>query len=426
MTVTARRCLVFCFSLLLSCNPSPPDSTAEAQRPLLSDGEYVLRAVHSDKCVDVPRGAATDGLRLQQWHCNGSPAQRFLLRAVGGPAVSLTNVSSQRALDVAERSTADGAPVQQWGYGGGENQKFELLEAGGGAFAIRALHSGKLLAVANDGTQDGAPLVQETTAPADARFKVEKVKAPEWKLVWSDEFDGPDGSGVDPKKWNVEISGGGFGNSELQHYTDKRENLRQEKGSLLITAQSSGADAWTCWYGKCRFTSARLHTQGKFEFTHGRVEARAQVPRGNGLWPAFWMLGNDIGEVGWPKCGEIDIMENLGREPSRVYGTLHGPGYSGGGSVMTPYNHPQGWSYADDFHRFAVEWEEGVVRFYVDDVLYETRTPASLPGGTEWAFEHPFFLLLNLAVGGNWPGPPDNSLQLPAQLKIDYVRVFQR
>jgi beta-glucanase (GH16 family) len=150
------------------------------------------------------------------------------------------------------------------------------------------------------------------------------------------------------------------------------------------------------------------------------------MPRGKGLWPAFWMLGANIGQVGWPACGEIDIMENVGHEPGVNHGSMHGPGYSGATPETAIYTLPGGQSFADGFHTFAVEWEPNVVRFYVDDHLYQTRTPADLPPGTKWVYDHPFFLLLNVAVGGGWPGSPDGSTSFPQTMKVDYVRVYKR
>lgn len=246
-----------------------------------------------------------------------------------------------------------------------------------------------------------------------------------WKVVFADEFDGPDGSPIDTTKWTAETGGEGWGNAELEYYTDSTANARQEQGSLVITATTEGADQHNCWYGACQYTSARLITRGKFEFTHGRVEARIQVPRGQGIWPAFWMLGSDIGDVGWPQCGEIDVMENVGKEPSIVHGTIHGPGYSGANGLSNSHT-LEGAALADDYHLYAVEWEPEEIRFYFDDVLYGTQTSASVPAGGAWVYEHPFFLLLNVAVGGYWPGSPDGTTTFPQQMRVDYVRVSQR
>ena len=158
---------------------------------------------------------------------------------------------------------------------------------------------------------------------------------------------------------------------------------------------------------------------------YGRIEARIQIPRGQGLRPAFWMLGDNIAQVGWPDCGEIDIMENIGKEPRRVHGTVHGPGYSGVQGITGAYDLVGGANaFADDFHVFAIEWDADSIRWYVDDVRYQTFTPRNLPG--RWVYEHPFFIILNVAVGGYWPGSPDSTTVLPQTMRVDYVRVYER
>ncbi len=174
------------------------------------------------------------------------------------------------------------------------------------------------------------------------------------------------------------------------------------------------------------YTSARMHTRGKFSQRYGRFEARIRIPRGQGIWPAFWMMGIDLPQVGWPQSGEIDIVENIGRELSTVHGTIHGPGYSGAKGVSSSVTLPRGRKFADKFHVFAVEWEPGNIRFFVDRKLYRTMTPADLPPGTVWAFHRPFFLILNVAVGGDWPGNPDSSTVFPQMMQVDYVRVYRR
>jgi beta-glucanase (GH16 family) len=255
-----------------------------------------------------------------------------------------------------------------------------------------------------------------------------QVEAQTWTLVWADEFNGPAWSGIDSTKWTAETGGWGWGNNEFQYYTKHLRNASQDgNGSLVIKAvRDSFMPKYQCWYGKCRYTSARLITKDKFEQANGRFEARLKVPFGQGLWPAFWMLGNNINTVGWPSCGEIDVMENIGREPSTVYGTIHGPGYSGGNGLGGSYTLPNGQRFADDFHTFAIEWEQNVIRWYVDGILYSTKTNANLPTGATWVFDHPFFILLNVAVGGNWPGSPDNTTVFPQFMYVDYIRVYQR
>jgi beta-glucanase (GH16 family) len=240
---------------------------------------------------------------------------------------------------------------------------------------------------------------------------------PYWTLVWADEFDGPAGTPPDPTKWVFDTGAGGWGNQELETYTDARDNSRLDgNGNLVIEARQPAPS---------QYTSARLKTQGMYAVEYGKIEARMKLPAGQGIWPAFWMLGFDIPKVGWPQCGEIDIMENIGREPSMVHGTVHGPGYSGANGIGQSYSLPGNARFADDFHIFAVEWSENGVQFLVDGQLYFSVTPASLPQGTAWAFGHPFFLLLNVAVGGSWPGNPDATTVFPQQMLVDYVRVYQ-
>jgi beta-glucanase (GH16 family) len=250
------------------------------------------------------------------------------------------------------------------------------------------------------------------------------LKNGEWKLTWRDEFNGPNGSGVDPSKWVAEVGGKGWGNQELEYYTNRRENAYIHDGNLVIEARQ---EKYTGTDGASRsYTSARLKTAGKFSQAYGRFEARIKIPAGQGMWPAFWMLGDDVDKAGWPACGEIDIMENIGKEPSTIHGSIHGPGYTGSDGIEAPYNLPKKRRVADDFHIFAIEWEPNTIRFYVDDELYVTRTRSDLRPGWKWVFDHPFFLLLNVAVGGDWPGNPDATTVFPQTMLVDYVRVYQR
>ena len=248
-----------------------------------------------------------------------------------------------------------------------------------------------------------------------------------WTLVWSDEFSGPDGSAPDPSKWTYDTGGKGWGNTELECYTNRLQNAQINRGNLVITAQQENAP-FVCSDGSTNsYTSARLKTQGLFSQAYGRFEARIKVSAGQGMWPAFWMLGKDITTAGWPTCGEIDIMENIGKEPGTVHGSLHGPSTTTRTSDATSiFTLPAGQAFADDFHLFAVEWERGVVRFYVDSNLYATFTESQWPAGGTWVFDHPFFIILNVAVGGNWPGSPDSSTVFPRHLLVDYVRVYTR
>ena len=243
-----------------------------------------------------------------------------------------------------------------------------------------------------------------------------------WSLVWSDEFQQTDGSPPDPAKWVYDVGGNGWGNNELQTYTSRTNNCRVENGQLILEAR---AENFTGTDGIPRnYTSARLKTLGKASWTYGRIEGRMKVPRGQGLWPAFWTLGTNFSTIGWPACGEIDIMENIGREPATVYGTIHGPGYSGGGGIGGTFGLSSGAVFADDFHIFAVEWTTNLIRWFVDGQPYFTATPTNLPNGMQWAFTQPQFILLNVAAGGNWPGNPNGTTTFPQRLTVDYVRVY--
>jgi beta-glucanase (GH16 family) len=250
---------------------------------------------------------------------------------------------------------------------------------------------------------------------------------PGWTLVWHDEFDAPAGASFDTSRWVADTGGGGWGNDERQRYTTDPSNVAHDgAGHLVVTARPAApADASRCWYGRCRFTSARLTTQGRFATTYGRIEARLRIPRGQGIWPAFWMLGEDLPRVGWPASGEIDVMENVGREPAVVHGTVHGPGYSGAGGIGGADTLAQG-AYADAFHVYAVEWAPAEIRWFVDDRPYFRLTPDRLPAGARWVFDHPHVLLLNVAVGGRWPGEPDATTPLPQRMLVDWVRVWRR
>jgi beta-glucanase (GH16 family) len=240
---------------------------------------------------------------------------------------------------------------------------------------------------------------------------------PGWTLLWADEFTQAEGTKPDSSKWGYDTgSNNGWGNNELQFYTDRTENARIESGNLVIEARKES-------YSGKAYTSARLLTKDKVSWTYGRIEARIKIPKGRGIWPAFWMLGANIASVGWPNCGEIDIMENIGSEPSTLYGTIHGPGYSGGNPV-SENTVLLGAELGDDFHVFAIEWEENRIRWFLDGQPYFTVTPSSLPAGSNWVFNQPQFLILNVAVGGNWPGDPDGLTTFPQRMTVDYVRVY--
>jgi beta-glucanase (GH16 family) len=243
------------------------------------------------------------------------------------------------------------------------------------------------------------------------------------QLVWSDDFNGPAGSSPDPRKWSFDLGGSGWGNDELEYYTSRPSNASLDgQGQLAITARRetySGSGGVTRDY-----TSARLQTKGLFATTYGRIEASIKLPEGRGLWPAFWAVGSDIENAGWPSSGEIDMMESLGNDPFTLYGSIHGPerGNPTGYGLTAPKR--SAVSLASGFHVYGVDWSPGAVAFTFDGIPYAIRTPASLSAEQQWEFNKPFFLLLNLAVGGSWPGAPGASTQFPATMLVDWVRVY--
>ncbi len=240
----------------------------------------------------------------------------------------------------------------------------------------------------------------------------------EWRLVWQDEFEGPAGQPPDPSRWRYDI-GEDWGNAQLEYDTSRPENVSLDgAGHLAITAREES-------YQGRDYTSARINTSALFEQARGRFEARIRLPVGRGIWPAFWLLGADFDTVGWPACGEIDVMEYRGQEPSVVHGSLHGPGYFGGGAVSRRFDLP-GEGFDVGFHVFAIEWEAERISWMVDGTRYQTVTPSDLPTGGRWVFDHPFFIILNVAVGGNFVGPPDGSTVFPQTMLVDWVRVYTR
>lgn len=243
---------------------------------------------------------------------------------------------------------------------------------------------------------------------------VQTLPQREWELVWSDDFNGAAGTAPDNSKWVFDLGGGGWGNNELQVYTNNANNIKLDgAGKLQITAISNPSG----------FTSARIKTKGKFAQAYGRFEARIKTPTGPGIWPAFWMLGANIDTKPWPQCGEIDIMEQRGQQPSITHGTLHGPGYSGGNSIGKAYGLTNG-RFDTDYYIYAVEWGEGYIDFFVNDYLYQRRTPEDVTG--EWVYNQPFYLLLNVAVGGNFVGFPTAGTPFPQSMYVDYVKVYKQ
>jgi len=248
----------------------------------------------------------------------------------------------------------------------------------------------------------------------------QKLNQRNWQLVWSDEFNGSAGLSPDSTKWAFDIGTGpnndGWGNSELEYYTNRPTNASLDgNGNLAITARAES-------YAGLSYTSSRIKTAGLFDQTYGRFEARMRMPWGPGIWPAFWLLGSNVGSAGWPQCGEIDIMELRGQKPSIINGTVHGPGYSGAAGITKSFG-LENDRFDVNFHVFAVEWGENYIDFFVDNTLYQEITPGSVTGN--WVFNHPFHIIINVAVGGNYVGFPTSQTPFPQTMLVDYVRVYR-
>jgi beta-glucanase (GH16 family) len=269
----------------------------------------------------------------------------------------------------------------------------------------------QVTAVATSSATPDSAATAAATAPAGTATPI--VPPEGFKLVWHDEFDGKT---IDPANWTYDLGGGGWGNGEAEYYTDRPENARIENGMLVISGLREK-------YMGSYYTSARLKTQGLQAFQYGRIEARIKVPPGAGMWPAFWMLGSNFNGKNWPDCGELDIMEYVGREPDLIIGTMHGPGYSGA-LGLSKWNR-QKYDIADDFHTYAIEWDANQVSWFYDGAMYSTYTRKDV-GDRPWVFDQKFFIILNLAIGGQLGGVIGLKTVFPAQLLVDYVRVFQR
>jgi beta-glucanase (GH16 family) len=252
---------------------------------------------------------------------------------------------------------------------------------------------------------------------------IEVVPASGPALVWSDEFNS-----INTGTWNHETGGGGWGNNEREYYTAGSNasiqfDAQANSNVLVLEARRDNPANYNCWYGRCEYTSSRMNSSGKRTFQYGRIEARLKLPQTPGIWPAFWLLGNDIGSVGWPGCGELDIMEHVGFEPMITHGAMHGPNYSGN----TPF---AGTNYLSEqvnanYHVYAIEWNSTSVRWFVDGVQFYSVTKSQVQSYGNWVFDHPMFVILNVAVGGNWPGSPNGSSVFPQRMYVDYIRVYQ-
>lgn len=240
-----------------------------------------------------------------------------------------------------------------------------------------------------------------------------------WRLTWSDEFNGAAGTPPDPRAWGHDTGGDGWGNKELEYQSNSTHNAALDgSGHLVMTARNDDASGLQCWYGPCQYTSARLVTSGLFSQTYGEISARIQLPRGQGLWPTFMLLGANIGTVGWPQCGEINIAGNTGDKPASIQSGVIG---AGNYNKFSTYTMPNG-TFADGYHTFSADWYPDHITFAVDGAVYATQTRTE--AGSGWVFDHPFFLVLDLAVGGTVAGNPNSGTTFPQQLSVDWIRVY--
>ncbi len=242
-----------------------------------------------------------------------------------------------------------------------------------------------------------------------------------WRLAWEDTFSGPAGDPPSQSKWTPDVGGNGWGSKQLQYYTDNQNVYLDGKGSLILEARKEDTGKFGCWYGPCQYTSARISTRDHFSFTYGLLEARIKIPHGQGLWPAFWLLGSNYESVGWPACGEIDVMENIGqKKPATLYGSVHGPE-----NFINSYTLPHG-TFADDFHVFALQWEPDHLTFFMDGISYATINKATFTKRQDWIYDHPFNIILNVSVGSAWPGNPNSTTVFPQKMYISYLKLYTK
>jgi len=402
-------------------------------------------AVYSLSLVRGSEQAAAEAAIDQLVEADAQLAQIALDVAIRNDGSAVSIARAERQIEKAEADLARGKPAQalshySWAWKWATRAIRNMTDLGFGSigrdFAIgQDWSSAESLDFWFYGTGSGEPVT----------VNLKDNRAPDpgpdgWELVWSEEYNDPAGTPPNPEYWSYEIGDGtvngipGWGNDEFQYYTDDPANAATDgNGNMVFTIDEveDGDESLLCYYGPCDYTSARIVSSHKAEFAYGRIESRIQVPEGEaGLWPAFWSLGTDIDVVGWPQTGEIDFMEYVSRLPNEIFGTIHGPGYSGGASygsgpvfVTDPPSDPPVPVY-EDYHTFAIEWQPDLIEWYLDGRLYHTATPADV-APNPWVFNDPVFLIYNVAIGGNFGGAIDPNLQLPQSMKIDYLRVYQ-
>lgn len=387
-------------------------------------GQYSMRSSFNNRAIDVKDASMANAAPVHTWDYVAAANQHWNLEYTGSGYYKVRAAHSRQLLDIGNASTANGANVQQYPENGSDAQLFAFLRNGNG-YVLRNKNSGKVVDIRDWGNYNGAPLTQySATDQTNQRWLLQRpstvVNPPSnssrcQTLKWADEFNY---SGLpDASKWNFEVHTPGWVNREWQNYTDRRlENARVENGRLVLEARRD-------WYNGYEISSARLASNNKADFTYGRFEARIKQPVGRGTWPAFWMLPTDWSYGGWPNSGEIDIMEHVGYEPAMIYGSVH----------TRDRNHTLGTQFTkgtsngsveSSFHVYAVEWFPDHIDFFFNDQKYATYRNENAGYGT-WPFDKRFYMILNLAIGGDWGAAQGVDMNIfPARMEVDYVRVY--
>lgn len=410
------------------------DTSASGSNGITSGSVYKIIAKCSSKSLDDDGWSKSNGANIIQWTWGGDQSnQKWIITDAGSGYYSIINEYSGLGLDVADWSTAAGGNIQQWAYSAQDNQKWAIEKLSDGYYKITNKYSGKVMDVSSSSTENGANVQQwnwnessaqrwaltvvSATSPGSSTDETAPSTDGNYTLAWSDEFNG---TSLNSSNWVYDTGTGssGWGNNELEYYTNRTSNVSVSGGSLVITARKES-------YNGSSYTSGRIKTQGLKTFKYGKIEARIKMPNGQGLWPAFWMLGTNITSVSWPGCGEIDIMEHVNSD-SNVVGTAHwdNNGHASWGCT-TQNNYWNNFSVdVTQYHVYAVEWSSTAIKWYVDGTQYMELDTTNGTGGTE-EFQKNFFIILNLAVGGNWPGNPNSATPFPSSMYVDYVRVYQ-
>lgn len=392
--------IAFASIIITSCGDKE-DGPSDSNKPELSAKDQLITESDATQTIQVQfelSASSTSNVVISYSTKNGSAT-------AGSDYVAVANGS----IIIAPGSTSAAVPIEIMGDKFNEpDETFEVIITSG--LNSNLVKPKAVITIKNDDAGSGSAIVIPTTGSSSP------LEYPGYNLVWADEFKG---SAVDEGNWNFEIgNNNGWGNNELQYY--KKENtIIHENDYMVITAKPEQT-------GEFEYTSSRLISRGKKEFTYGRVDIRAVMPVGKGIWPALWTLGADIGNVSWPACGEIDIMEYLGHETDKVHGTAHwgsnGANHKYKGSSIFSANEGD---FSETFHVFTIIWEKDKIEWRMDDKKFYEITPAEMEG-QPYPFNKPHFFLMNLAVGGNWPGYPDETTTFPQRFIVDYIRVFQK